>query len=268
MQDHVEGESQADQSIGGEYKTSRNIFGCQKSGRPLGPRFIFAIFLIIAGTLLFLSNIGLFPVRDIWAYWPLLLAALGGSKFSNSRSSSGRVWGIILVVGSVLILACNLGLLHVREDVIWPVLLIGFGFLVLTNTLESRKRSRSALGFPTGPVALSDVLLKDWAVLGNVKRKVETDNFLGGELISFFGSVDIDLRRARISPATKSVTIEANAVFGAVKLRLPGNWRVNVKGIGILGSFEDKTIPPGTTVDTPIVVISGYSVFGAVEIED
>ena len=268
MQDHVEGESQADHPAGSEYRRSRSIFGCQGGGRPLGSRFVFAVFLIIAGTLLFLSNIGLFPVRDIWAYWPLLFVALGISKLSSSRTSSGRVWGIILVVGGVLIVACNLDLLHVREGIIWPVLLIGFGFLVLTNTLESRKRSRSALGFPTGPVALPDVLLKDWAVLGNVKRKVETDNFLGGELVSFFGSVDIDLRRARISPAAKSVTIEANAVFGAVKLRLPGTWRVNVKGIGILGSFEDKTIPPGTSADTPIVVISGYSVFGAVEIED
>ena len=266
MQDNFEEESQANQVAGGGLRRSSGIFTCERRRGSLRFRLVFAIFLIVGGTLLFLNNIGLFPVRDIWAYWPLLFVAFGISKLGCSRGSLGRTWGIILIAVGALLIACNLGILHLRDDVIWPVLLIGLGVVVLVRTLESRKPN--TIGFPTQAVAVSDNLLKDWAVLGNVKRKVDVDDFLGGELISFFGSVDIDLRRARISPTVKSVTIEANAVFGAVKLRLPGTWRVNVKGVGILGSFEDKTIPPGTGVDTPIVVISGYSVFGAVEIED
>ena len=41
-----------------------------------------------------------------------------------------------------------------------------------------------------------------------------------------------------------------------------------MSGAGILGNFEDKTIPPNTGQDTPTLIITGFSIFGAVEIED
>ncbi len=68
--------------------------------------------------------------------------------------------------------------------------------------------------------------------------------------------------------ATRSVGVDVNALFGAVKIRIPETWRVNLNGSSILGVFEDKTVPPNTGPDAPVLVITGYSAFSAVEIEN
>jgi hypothetical protein len=268
MQDHFDDESRADRVSGSEYRESAGVFACARRGRALGARLVFAVFLIVAGTLLFLDNIGLIPVHNIWDYWPLLLIAVGISKLANCSRSMGRLWGVILVAGGALILACNIGVLHVRNDVIWPLLLVAFGLVVLMQTMESRNASKYVPGFPMGSVAASENLLGDSAIFGNVKRKIETQSFQGGGVLSIFGSVDLDLRRAQISSVEKAASLEANAVFGAVKIRIPETWRVEVNGAAILGSYEDKTNSPRTGPDTPRLIITGYAIFGSVEIED
>jgi alkanesulfonate monooxygenase SsuD/methylene tetrahydromethanopterin reductase-like flavin-dependent oxidoreductase (luciferase family) len=64
--------------------------------------------------------------------------------------------------------------------------------------------------------------------------------------------------------------VDANAAFGAIKLRVPETWRVVVHGDAVFGAFEDKTVPPrpGPGIDPPILIITGNAAFGAVEIEN
>jgi len=69
-------------------------------------------------------------------------------------------------------------------------------------------------------------------------------------------------------PRARSVIINVMTVFGETKLRVPENWRVIVSGSGILGNFEDKTIPPNTGPDAPTLIIAGFAIFGSVQIED
>ncbi len=267
MRGNFEDEGVRNQTPESEYGQPVRVFDRRRRRCAAGSRLIVAIFLIAAGTLLFLNNIGLLPVRNIWAYWPLVFVAIGISKLAGSHGPLGRAWGTILALGGAVILACNLGFLQVRDDIVWPLILVAVGVLLLMHASASRGETRS-VGFPIGSLAISDNILRDWAVFGNVKRKLETENFQGGEAMSVFGSVEIDLRRARISSPAKSAIIEANALFGGVKIRIPENWRINVKGVGILGGYEDKTIPPRADSDAPTVVITGYAVFGGVQIED
>jgi predicted membrane protein len=268
MQDHFGDETHANGVTGRRYSASSGIFACPGRGRALGTRLVFAVFLIAAGTLLFLDNLGLIPVHNLWAYWPLVLVALGTAKLSSSSRSMGRLWGSMLVVGGALILACNLGLLHVRDEIIWPLLLIAVGLVMLMQTLETRKASKYVVEGPGGSVPVSDNLLHDSAIFGSVKRKFETQNFQGGEALSVFGNVEVDVRRVQIPPGQNSVSLEANALFGAVKLRIPETWRVEIRGAAILGNYEDKTTPPRIGVETPTLIVTGYAIFGSVEIVD
>ena len=104
--------------------------------------------------------------------------------------------------------------------------------------------------------------------MGSIKRKFDNQNFKGGSIWNLMGNVEVDLRRAQIGTPTRSAGIEVKSYFGAVKIRIPESWRLNLNGASILGVFEDKTIPPSTGLDAPAIVITGYSAFSSVEIEN
>ena len=61
-----------------------------------------------------------------------------------------------------------------------------------------------------------------------------------------------------------------NALFGGVDIRVPDTWRVVLKGMGVFGAFEDKTVPPKTdpNVKTPELVITGAALFGGVKVDN
>ncbi len=236
-----------------------------------GTRIVLAIGLIVAGTLLFLGNLGILPVRTIWAFSPVALVGVGVLRLARSGGVLGKFFGIALIVFGSLFLLINLNVLHLRShDGSWPLslLLITFGLAMLARRINGEGMDFRNPTFFKQPAGVHENSLRDWAVLGNVKRRLDTPAFEGGEVACLFGSVDIDLRRARISPAVRSVTVEAHAIFGQVKLRAAEGWKVIVNGAGVLGSFEDKTLPPVTPDDGPVLIVTGMAIFGSIEIED
>lgn len=273
MPDNFPKENPAERGDNAQHCDSGVFIGRRRRrNRSTAPRLFFAIALIIVGTLLFLGNLGLWPVRDVWDYWPIALILVGIAKLIGGRYASGRVLGILLIVFGTLFLTVTLGILHINaRDDSWPLslLLIAFGVLALIRVLESNRATKPALGFPREVVTSSENLVHDRAVFAEIKRKIETANFQGGDVLSVFGNVDLNLRRAQISPIEKSATIEANAVFGGIKIRVPDTWRVSIQGAAVLGGYTDKTTPPTTPeADTPVLMITGYAVFGAIEIVD
>lgn len=245
-----------------------HVFTGRRGGRLIAPKLIFAICLILAGTVLFLDNIGLLHVYNLWDYWPLIFIALGVSKLLCRSGLLGRFWGLVMIAGGSVILACNLGLLHMSAGLVWSLLLIIFGTSVLLQAVV-RDPTKYSVGLPSGSATLPGNVLREWAVFGGVKRRVNTPNFEGGELLSILGGIDIDLRHAQIPPG-KQVTIEANSTFGGIDIKVPETWRVVVQGAGIFGGYEDKTIPPRPVegVEPPTLIVIGQAVFGGVTVEN
>jgi Domain of unknown function (DUF5668)/Cell wall-active antibiotics response 4TMS YvqF len=229
--------------------------------------------LITLGVLLFLSNLGIIPIRNVWDFWPAIPIAIGFGSLVNARNTAGRLWAFLLMGFGALFLLLNLGLIHLRThdgSLFVSVVLIAVGFAALSGI--SGPPYRRWIGAPhfTRPRPRPDYesAVNDYVLFGALKRKLESNDFRGGDLIAIFGNIDIDLRRALITPAVRSAEINAMAIFGATKIRVPQGWRVAASGVGILGNFEDKTIPPNTGPDAPTLIVTGYSIFGSVEIED
>lgn len=231
---------------------------------------ILAVVLIAVGVLLFLDNIGLFRFRDIWQFWPVLPIALGLAKLLDSKGVASQVWAAMwILVGSAFLLD-HLGLWHMNWGTVWPLAIVAFGVTMLVNALGRHQQG------PVGPIAgssegaTSDNTLREWATFGGVKRRVDTQDFQGGEMVAVFGGIEIDLRRAVIAPGNKEVVIDANATFGGIELRVPENWIVIMRGIGVFGGYEDKTIPPRESdrATAPRLVIKGYAVFGGVSVQN
>ena len=251
---------------------TKNMLRQRKRNRPCtGGRVFFALFLILIGVLLFLNNIGVIPVRNIWDYWPLIFVGGGIGRLINSRDTTGRLLGFLLISLGVVILLVTLHIVQIHtHDESWPLalLLIVFGVVLLVKVVQPSAITRQSFGLPTPVAHDTSNVVNDVAVLAGIKRKLETGDFRGGTILTVFGGVEIDLRRSQITAPERTATLEIKAVFAGAKLRVPETWRVNIIGASVFGAYEDKTIPPNTGPNSPTLVITGHSIFSSVEIEN
>jgi predicted membrane protein len=211
------------------------------------------------GLLLLLDNMGIVRFHDVWRYWPVLLIIWGVSRVLDSQSISGYVWGGGIALVGAFILLDNLDIIIFNFDLIWPMIIIAFGLSMLLRAVD-RKR------YMDGVPASGEPVLNVVAIFGGSKRTLDSQDFRGGEVVAVFGGVRLDLRRATIS-AEKAV-IDINAIFGGVEVRIPDTWNVVMKGVGIFGGFDDKSIHPKAdpNVKTPELIITGAAVFGGMSV--
>jgi predicted membrane protein len=218
---------------------------------------LFGGLVIVAGLVMLLDNLNIIRFHDLWRYWPVIVVVVGVIKVLEARSPSGYVFGgMVALVGS-LILLDNLEIVNFSFDLIWPLLIIAFGISVLLRQLD---RKKSLEGVP----ATANPDVSAWVVFSGIKRKVDSQDFKGGDVVAVFGGVNIDLRNAAI--AGERAVIDLNLLFGGVDIRVPETWNVVMKGVAIFGAFEDKTTHPKAdpNVKTPELVITGAAMFAGV----
>ena len=230
--------------------------------------------LIIAGigVLLLLQNLGILFIEDLWRYWPVILIVIGVSRTSTCLGFGGRVWGGVLVFAGTILLLHNLDIIHGNLwRFVWPTILIAVGMGMLARGLERRRYwARESLGRGNPAISSSGSplnRLNEWAIFGGIRRRIESQEFEGGEALAIFGGVELDLRPA----ATKKdeIVLEANAMFGGIELRVPDTWKVDVRGAGIFGGYEDKTLDTRSVHQDdkrPHLVVTGYAFFGGVTV--
>jgi hypothetical protein len=225
--------------------------------------YVFGIIVIAVGTVMLLENLGIMRARDFWDYAPLILVAFGIGKLAESRSRPADLLlgGLFTCAGTLWFLQ-NLGVLQFDARLIWPVLIIGFGVVSLIRAME-RQRFRATGGTP----ALSEAQVHMFAVFGGSRRVIDAPDFRGGDLFAMFGGIDLDLRPAGL---VSGAAIDANAIFGGVEIRVPLNWAVEIRGTGIFGGYEDKTIhpTPDPLVPAPKLIVTGAAVFGGVSVSN
>ncbi len=239
--------------------------------------------ILLAGVLFLLENFGVLHVHNIWDYWPVLMIAWGIAAMTGPGRTGRRIWGGAIAVVGALLLLSNL---HIISEhlwrMVWPLLLIAAGLQMLLRSGRRRRRwgddnfppEGGPPDTPVGPVPPSGTPrgdtrpghLDEWAVFGGSRRRVDSQDFKGGEAFAMFGGVEVDLRSATI--VQDEVVIDASALFGGVDLQVPENWNVSVEGHGIFGGYEDKTMHAMPERARPRVVITGSAVFGGVVVKN
>lgn len=225
------------------------------------------LILVILGIAFLLTNLGILSDNFVGTYWPAALVIFGLVIAFTGGHFGKKLWGGFLTLFGLGLLANNLGYIHTPFwHLFWPLILIFLGISALTHNLCGRSyRGPGGVGAPPvstgGPNVLNEV-----NVFGGVQRRIDSQEFEGGQVVSVFGGADIDLRAA----ATKKdeIHIELNSVFGGVDLRVPDTWDVTVQGSGIFGGYEDKTMPRRTPESgkRPHLIITGSAVFGGVTV--
>jgi predicted membrane protein len=102
------------------------------------------------------------------------------------------------------------------------------------------------------------------AILGGGRRTIGSPDFRGGSLVALLGGYEIDLRSSSISGREAGLGI--TVVWGGVDLRVPEDWRVECRGVALLGGLGDKT--QGRADSVQQLVITGLAVMGGVSISN
>lgn len=79
---------------------------------------IFALILIVAGVLLFLDNLGLLPIQNMRAYWPLALVVWAVAIVERRRGVHAVIRALTLAAFGCLLVLGNLHIIHVTPGVI------------------------------------------------------------------------------------------------------------------------------------------------------
>jgi predicted membrane protein len=242
----------------------------QRSSRP--PGMAAGLILIAVGTLFLLGHMGLVDTGRLWKFWPLIIVVVGLVKFFKERSQVG---GAITIVIGVLLQLNQLGYLRLSWGSVWPLILIAAGIAMIWSRFEVPK-------FPTPPAEAgiagmgtvsgtsSYETLNEYALFGGIERRMHTNSFRGGSIVSVFGGVEVDFLSADIEGQEAVIYVEA--IFGGIELRVPERWKVVFQGQSIFGGYSDETRPP--LADTPgstprkTLILRGKAVFGGINVKN
>jgi predicted membrane protein len=238
-----------------------------------GSRVGGGVFLLLAGFLLLAYKMGA-PIPG-WVFtWPVLLIAIGlltgiKSRFHNPGSF------ILILLGSVFLADQSIPGIDLHQYIA-PIILIGLGLLFLLrprgHSCGRHRRARwertNFVGYDAQntPRPGNEEYLDIHAVMGGVKKNIQSKNFKGGEIVCFMGGAEVSFMQADIQ---QPIVLEINNVFGGTKLIIPGNWEVQTEISAVFGGVEDKRNFQNNIPDTnKKIILKGSCVFGGIEINN
>lgn len=238
------------------------------------------LLLLAIGFLLLAYKLGA-PIPRWLFSWPMILIVVGifvgvKSKFENPGAF------IMILIGLVFLADKTIPGINFRNYLV-PAILIGLGIIFIlrpknANFITNKPRDKKAgllhandnydaAGQSFSPNASIDSegeYINVQAILGGVKRSIQSKNFKGGEILSFMGGSEINFMHADIQ---HSVTLEVNNVFGGTKLIIPGNWDVQNNISAVFGGVEDKRVFNTSMPDSnKKIFLKGSCLFGGVEV--
>jgi predicted membrane protein len=230
-----------------------------------GKHLVAGLILTAIGVVFLLGNMGYLDVRQVFAFWPVILIIFGVVKIAASRGC-GQTAGIFWVIVGLLFLLGSFGIIRLAFRELWPILLIGVGASMLWRAALVR-REHIGLSDP-GPADAnrpsSNSVVSATAILAGVERRINSQDFRGGDVTAIMGGCNLDLRGALITPAQQPV-LEMFVLFGGVEIRVPEDWTVVSELEVILGGFDDRKADPPKD-ESKRFILRGTVLMGGVEV--
>ena len=215
------------------------------------PRSLLGLVLIFVGVSLVLEELDL--ASGLLAYfWPSLLVLLGGIQWISGGRIVGTVFAGLGILWGWTIYDPTLGFWQLFWEH-WHLLLVAAGVILVF---------RSFVGDPEtepddGP------RLSVFGLLSTPQRKLNAEEFQGGDLLAVLGGVDLDLKECELHPG--GAVIGMLTWWGGMKVRVPKHWKVEMRIFSLLGASEDNTRQEGNGRG-PVLTLQGLVVMGGVEI--
>ncbi|PWE01201.1 LiaF transmembrane domain-containing protein [Marinilabilia rubra] len=219
------------------------------------------ITLVIAGVIFLAGNLGMIPPElwDIIARWPTIFLVFAFVNVVKKKFVPAFVFGTIWLFFVFPDVFPNVQTEEVWN--FWPILLILAGLLFLYTNQKRRSISSS------GPKAQDDDVIEEVAIFSGNMKRIESQNFKGGEITSIFGGTELYFNNSKLAP--EGANIELANIFGGTKLVVPRDWNVKIKVVSILGGFADKRVyMEEENTSKPTLTLKGVTIFGGGEISN
>ena len=116
---------------------------------------------------------------------------------------------------------------------------------------------------PPLPDAAADAI--DLAVVMDAAKLASTAaSFRGGRAICWYAGLDLDLREATLDPA--GAQLEIRTVFGGTRVAVTPGVPVRISGRALFGGATNTTGAPAPTLDAPGLEITGFTLFGGLQV--
>jgi predicted membrane protein len=246
----------------------------RRAARKMPGNVLAGILLLIVGGALMLRQLK----YDLpyWLFtWPMIVITAGIFIGAVNRF---RDFGWLII--------CGVGFFFLADDIwpgfdvgdfIWPAIIIIIGLVLLfkpTFGLRSWQKKMTTddytpaaepfIDLKAGIKGSKEDVLDVAAVFGSVKKNLYSKTFKGGEMVSVFGGVEVDLSQ---SDFEHTIKIESVQIFGGATLIVPPTWQVRSEAVAIFGGIEDKRRRIETTTPEKILVLDGFVMFGGIEIK-
>ncbi|WP_276347268.1 DUF5668 domain-containing protein [Daejeonella sp. JGW-45] len=256
----------------------------QKSGKAL-----VGLIMLGVGCLLLLRTLDIFFVPGWIFSWPVFLIIIG--CYIGYRQGYDRPSAFVPIVIGVIFLSNRVLPDMDLSRFFWPLLIIAFGVWMImgrktpkgldnfgnwdksndSNSWSARSdqpvggsADPSNTGSTAGEGQFPEDRIDSVSIFGGIKKNVVSKNFRGGDIVNFFGGSEINLMQADINGR---VNLEVVQVFGGTKIIVPSNWTIHSEMVAIFGGVEDKRPPQLNSVPDKILVITGTSLFGGIDIK-
>ncbi len=152
-----------------------------------------------------------------------------------SKSKSGELfWGFLLISLGVIFLLDKLDVMEVGDffRIFWPGILIAIGLKLILN----RNAGGSAESNKETLIQNDEQSVKYSKVFGDVKLRLESQDFNGGSIRTMIGEIDLDLSESNIKAGEK--ILRFSGVIGEISVLLPKTLKVNVKANATIGDIK------------------------------
>lgn len=185
-------------------------------------------------------------------WWPVLVIALGLLQAYAEKRLGGLVW--VLVAGGLLLLAVTTGLFGKRAwSVTWPILVVLAGAWLLSGWGRLRRGQ------------IDDPEFSRMSVFNSVKLASRSFGLRRASLTAVLGKLRLDLTGARLDPA--GARLSATSLFGHIDVIVPEGWAVEVRGLPIVGAWDDTVSRRGLGPDSPRLDVHVLVILGGVEVK-
>ena len=218
-------------------------------------QFFFGFAFILMGALLLAGQFieGFNAWEIVGMLWPLIFVFIGISSLLTKprKITSGLIF---LTLGGILLTSQFTDFDAWR---LWPLI-----FVIIGVSILFKRDKMGPVNSSTGNS--SDSMINSTVAFWGSEIRNTSKDFQGGNLSAAFGGIELDLSDAVISD--KGATLNVDAAFAGIEIRVPKDTKVVVKGTGIFGAFENKAKSPSED-NNRVLTITGTAAFAGVEVK-